>query len=83
MSTRQDAVGAMVLQVLNEDGKKSKAEKAVNSAQEWKRRFDYVTQVWVPAAEAQGIDPVQIQLVLAKIRDERPKTGIAKQLTGG
>ena len=83
MSTRQDAVGAMVLQVLNEDGKKSKAEKAVASAQEWKRRFDYVMQVWVPAAEAQGIDPVQIQLVLAKIRDERPKTGIAKQLTGG
>lgn len=83
MSTRQDAVGAMVLQVLNEDGKKSKAEKAVNSATEWQRRYDYVTQVWLPAAEAQNVDPLQIEMVLAKIRDERPKTGIAKQLTGG
>lgn len=83
MSTRQDAVGAMVLQTLNEDGKKSKAEKAVDSATEWKRKYDYVTQVWLPAVEAQGMDPVQIQLVLSKIRDERPKTGIAKQLTGG
>jgi hypothetical protein len=83
MSSRQDAVGAMVLQVLNEDGKKSKAEKAVTAATEWQRRYDYVTQVWLPAAEAQGMDPNQIQLVLSKIRDERPKTGIAKQLTGG
>jgi hypothetical protein len=83
MSSRQDAVGAMVLQVLNEDGKKSKAEKAVTAATEWQRRYDYVMQVWLPAAEAQGVDPNQIQMVLAKIRDERPKTGIAKQLTGG
>jgi hypothetical protein len=83
MSTRQDAVGAMVLQVINEDGKKSKADKAVMAATEWKRRYDYVMQVWLPAAEAQGMDPVQIQMVLSKIRDERPKTGIAKQLTGG
>jgi hypothetical protein len=83
MSSRQDAVGAMVLQVLNEDGKKSKAEKAVTAATEWQRRYDYVMQVWLPAAEAQGVNPNQIQMVLAKIRDERPKTGIAKQLTGG
>ena len=83
MSTRQDAVGAMVLQIINDGKKKSSAEKAVNAATEWQRRYDYVMQVWLPAAEAQGMDPAQIQFVLSKIRDERPKNGIAKQLTGG
>lgn len=81
MGSRQDAVGAMVLQVINDDGKKSKAEQAASAAGEWKRRYDYVMEVWLPAAEAQGLDPVQIQFVLAKIRDERPKTGLAKQLS--
>ena len=68
---------------LDEDGKKSKAEKAVTAASEWKRRYDYVMQVWLPAAQAQGMDPAQIQFVLNKIRDERPKTGVAKELTSG
>jgi hypothetical protein len=81
MGTRKDAVGAMVLQVINNDGKKSRAEQAANAASEWKRRYDYVMEVWLPAAEAQGFDPLQIELVLSKIMDERPKTGLAKQLS--
>lgn len=80
-SVRQDAVGAIVLKYANEAGKRSDAESAVRSADEWKRKYDYVMQVWLPAAEAQNMDPVQIQLVLTKIMDERPKRGIAKDLT--
>lgn len=81
MGVRKDAVGAMVLQVINDDGKKSKAEQAANAASEWQRRYNYVMEVWLPAAEEQGFDPLQIQLVLSKIMDERPKTGLAKQLS--
>jgi len=81
MSVRQDAVGAIVLRYANEAGKRSDAESAVRSAEEWNRKYEYVTQVWLPAAEAQGMDPVEIQMVLAKIMDEKPKRGIAKDLT--
>jgi hypothetical protein len=80
MSTRQDAVGALVLSMINDNGKKSKAQKAIDSATEWKRKYEYVTQVWLPMAEAQGMDPAQIQLVLNKIMDEKPKNGMAKEL---
>lgn len=83
MGARQDAVGAMVLKLVNDNAKKTAASRATSSATEWKRKYDYVMQVWLPVAEAQGMDSAQIQLVLSKIRDERPKTGIAKQLTSG
>lgn len=81
LSVRQDAVGAIVLKYANEANKRSDAESAVRSAETWKQRYDYVVQVWQPAAIAQGMDPAQIQLVLMKIMDEKPKRGIAKQLT--
>ena len=80
---RRDAVGAIVMKYINSADMGSKADKAVKSATEWKRRYDYVMQVWLPAAQAQGMDPAQIQFVLNKIRDERPKTGVAKELTSG
>ena len=81
MSGRRDAVGAIVLKYINDADNADEASKAVSSAQEWQRKFDYVTQVWLPVAEAQGLDPSVIQFVLNKIKDERPKTGIAKRLT--
>lgn len=81
MSGRRDAVGAIVLKYINDSENATTAGKAVSSAQEWQRRYDYVMQVWLPSAEAQGVDPATIQFVLNKIKKERPKTGIAKKLT--
>jgi hypothetical protein len=80
-SVRQDAVGAIVLKYINDAKRSEQAMKGLDAAQEWKRRYEYVTGVWLPAARAQGMDEAQIQFVLNKIRDERPKTGIAKQLS--
>ena len=80
LSVRQDAVGAIVMKYINDDAKRSDAASAVNSAEEWKRRYDYVMQVWLPAAEAQDMPQDQISLVLTKILDEKPKRGIAKDL---
>ena len=79
-SVRQDAVGAIVLKYINDANKRSDAASAVNSASEWKRKYDFVMQVWLPAAKAQNMDPVQIQFVINKIMDEKPKRGIAKDL---
>ena len=80
-SARQDALGAIVLKYINDAGKRSSAESGVRSAENWKRRYDYVMQVWLPVAEAQGLDPASIQLVISKIMDEKPKRGVAKQLS--
>jgi hypothetical protein len=80
-SVRRDAVGAVVLKYINDANKRSDAASAVSSAEEWKRKYDYIQQVWLPAAEAQGLSPDQIRMVLNKIMDEKPKRGIAKDLT--
>jgi hypothetical protein len=80
-SVRQDAVGAIVLKYINDAARSDQAMKGLEAAQKWKRRYEYVTEVWVPAARAQGMDESQIMFVLNKIQDERPKTGIAKQLS--
>ena len=81
--SRRDAVGAIVLKYITENQKSQKAGKALSAAEEWVRRYDYVTQVWVPKAIAQGVPEAQIQFVLNKIEDERPKSTIAKRLTAG
>jgi hypothetical protein len=80
-SVRQDAVGAIVLKYINDSKRTEQSMKGLEAAQEWKRRKEYVETVWVPAARAQGMSEAQIQFVINKIRDERPKTGIAKQLS--
>jgi hypothetical protein len=81
MNARQDAVGAIVLKYINDAARSDQAMKGLEAAEEWKRRYEYVTEVWVPAARAQGMDESQIMFVLNKIQNERPKTGIAKQLS--
>jgi hypothetical protein len=80
-SVRQDAVGAIVLKYINDSKRTEQSMKGLEAAQEWKRRFEYVTRVWVPAKRAQGMSEAEILFVVNKIRDERPKTGIAKQLS--
>ena len=70
--TRGEAVGAAVLNAANQGLNTSAANKALNSVKEWQRRRDYVMQVWLPVAEAQGVAPETIRLVLAKIEDEKP-----------
>ena len=72
--TRGEAVGAAVLNAANEGLNTSAANKALNGVKEWQRRRDYVVQVWLPAAEAQGVAEDTIRLVLAKIEDEKPNS---------
>ena len=83
IEARRDAVGAIVMKYISDTQNGSKAQKALSSAQEWKRRYDYVMQVWLPVARAQGMSEAQIMFVLNKIKDEKPKTGVAKQLANG
>lgn len=73
-ATKAEAVGAYVLDTANKSDNASKADKALNGVKEWQRRRDYVIQVWLPAAEAQGVSEDTIRLVLAKIEDEKPST---------
>jgi hypothetical protein len=73
-ATQAEAVGAYVLDKANKSDNASKADRALSSVKDWQRRRDYVVQVWLPAAEAQGVSEDTIRLVLAKIEDEKPST---------
>ena len=73
-ASKAEAVGAYVLDTANKSDNASAADKALNGVKEWQRRRDYVVQVWLPAAEAQGVSEDTIRLVLAKIEDEKPST---------
>jgi hypothetical protein len=72
--TRGEAVGAAVLNAANEGLNTSSANKALNGVKEWRRRRDYVIQVWLPVAQAQGVSEDTIRLVLAKLEDEKPNS---------
>jgi hypothetical protein len=63
-----------VLNTANKSDNASKADKALNGVKEWQRRRDYIMQVWLPAAQAQGIPEEKIRFVLAKIEDEKPSS---------
>jgi hypothetical protein len=73
-ATQGEAVGASVLNMANKSDNASKADKALNGVKEWQRRRDYIMQVWLPAAQAQGIPEEKIRFVLAKIEDEKPSS---------
>ena len=79
---RAEAVGAYVLNRANHSKMAERAEKDVNSVKQWQQRRDYVYQVWLPAAEQQGVSPEVIQLVLFKIEQEKPKSKNRKELLG-
>jgi len=83
IEARQDAVGAIVLSMFNKHMMGNSATSDASRAEDWKRKYDYVQKVWLPAAISQGLDQATIDFVLSKIRDERPNSGIAKQLTNG
>ena len=69
---RAEIVGAYVLNRANNAYMLEKSQEKLNGVENWQRRRDYVYEVWLPQAEAQGLDPAAIQLVLTKIEDEKP-----------
>jgi hypothetical protein len=69
---RAEIVGAYVLNRANNAHMLEKSQEKLNGVENWRRRRDYVYEVWLPQAESQGVDPAAIQLVLAKIEDEKP-----------
>lgn len=73
-ATQAEAVGASVLNAANKSNNASAADKALNGVKEWQRRRDYVVQVWLPSAQAQGVPEETIRLVLAKLEDEKPNS---------
>ena len=73
-ATQGEAVGAYVLNEANKGANASSADKALNGVKEWQRRRDYVVQVWLPSAQAQGVPEETIRLVLAKLEDEKPNS---------
>jgi len=70
---QKEAVAAAVLNGVQGEFEKSEASKMIDRAREWQRKRDYVTQVWLPVAQAQGLDPMMIQLVFEKLEDEKPR----------
>ena len=77
---RGEVVGAYVLNKVNESQLAEKSRERLNGVEEWQRRRDYVMQVWLPAAEAQGLPEEQIRLVLMKIEDEKPSSKKSQKL---
>jgi hypothetical protein len=77
---RGEVVGAYVLNKVNESQLAEQSQSRLNGVQEWQRRRDYVYQVWLPTAEAQGLSEEQIRLVLMKIEDEKPKNKKSQKL---
>ena len=77
---RGEVVGAYVLNKVNESKMAEKARERLNGVQEWQRRRDFVYQVWLPQAEAQGLPEEQIRLVIAKIEDEKPSNKKSQRL---
>ena len=73
-------VGAYVLNKVNESQMAERASERLNGVENWQRRRDYVYQVWLPAAEAQGLPEEQIRLVLTKIEDEKPSDKKSQRL---
>jgi hypothetical protein len=83
---RGEVVGAYVLNKVNESQLAERANERLSGVENWQRRRDYVYQVWLPAAEAQGLPEEQIRLVLTKIEDEKPsdkKSQRLLQMIGG
>lgn len=77
---RGEVVGAYVLNKVNESQMAERSQRRLNGVQEWQRKRDYVYQVWLPVAEAQGLPEDQIRLVLLKIEDEKPKSEKSQKL---
>ena len=77
---RGEVVGAYVLNKVNESQLAERANERLSGVENWQRRRDYVYQVWLPAAEAQGLPEEQIRLVLTKIEDEKPSDKKSQRL---
>lgn len=71
---QQEAAAAALLNGEQSKFEKDEATKIVDRIVKWKRKRDFVLGVWLPSAEAQGVDANTISLVLAKLEDEKPKT---------
>jgi len=83
LSARVDAVGAIALKHLAAGERADLSKRALNSSEEWKRKYAYVHELWAPYQRRQGVPESKILMVLAKIESERPKSGAARELTKG
>jgi len=75
--SRKEYVAAMALAFYNNKKMADAAVRDMSRVQSWQTKRDYVQQVWLPAARAQGVDEGTIQIVLLKLQKERPKGGSA------
>ena len=75
--SRKEHVAAMALAFYNNKKMADNAVRDMGKTQSWQAKRDYVTQVWLPQARAQGIDEATIQVVLIKLNMEKPKGGAA------
>ena len=71
---QKEAAAAGLLNGEQSKFEKDEATKIVDRIVKWKRKRDFVLGVWLPSAEAQGVDANTISFVLAKLEDEKPKT---------
>ena len=79
-AARGDMVGAYVVNKVAESQYSEAAQRTLNGVKDWQRKRDYVMQVWLPAAQSQGLPEDQINLVLAKLQDEKPNSKKSQRL---
>ena len=75
--SRREDVAALALAYYNNKKMADAAVSDLNGLSNWQTKQNYVMQVWVPSARAQGVDEATIQIVLIKLQKEKPKGGKA------
>jgi len=70
---KKEAVAAGVLKTMNDQSATSQIDSYVKKVDAWRKKRDYVMQVWLPLAQKQGLSNAQIAIVLGKLEDEKTK----------
>jgi hypothetical protein len=70
---KKEAVAAGVLKQVQDQSVAANVDSFVKKVDAWRKKRDYVMQVWLPLAQKQGISNDQIALVLSKLEDEKTK----------
>lgn len=69
---KEEAVAYGVMNAVQKNKDRTTIERYVSGVGAWRRKRDYVMQVWLPVAEQQ-LTSEQIAFVLAKLADEKPE----------
>jgi hypothetical protein len=70
---KKEAVAAGVLKAANDQSATAQIDSYVKRVDAWRKKRDYVMQVWLPLAQKQNVPQAQIALVLSKLEDEKGK----------